>query len=125
GFAAEHPISTSAIDGTKGIVATYEGKLITAVYHSTSGGATANNEDVWNSGATDYLRGMHVAQEGNSLKYVPALDIYKNNGAGESLREVKKGDFEADWSRYYRWNFEWTAEEMSEVLSLYYNTDVG
>ncbi|MFD1030125.1 SpoIID/LytB domain-containing protein [Metaplanococcus flavidus] len=125
GSAAEHPISTDAIDGTKGIVATYDGKLITAVYHSTSGGATANNEDVWNSGATDYLRGTHVAQKGNSLKYVPALDVYKNSDEGESLRKVKKGDFEADWSRYYRWNFEWTAEEMSEVLSLYYNIDVG
>lgn len=125
GFAAEHPISTQAIDGTRGIVATYNGNLITAVYHSTSGGATANNEDVWNSGATDYLRGTHVAQKGNSLKYVPALDVYKNSDEGESLREVKKGDFEADWSRYYRWNFEWTAEEISEVLSLYYNTEVG
>lgn len=125
GYAAEHPISTKAIDGTKGIVATYDGKLITAVYHSTSGGATANNEDVWNSGATDYLRGTHVAQKGNSLKYVPALDVYKNSDEGESLRKVKKGDFEADWSRYYRWNFEWTADEMSEILSLYYNTEVG
>lgn len=125
GYAAEHPISTDAIDGTKGIVATHDGKLITAVYHSTSGGATANNEDVWNSAPTDYLRGTHVAQKGNSLKYVPALDVYKNSDEGESLREVKTGDFEAGWSRYYRWNFEWTAEEMSEVLSLYYNTEVG
>lgn len=125
GKGIEHPISTQAIDETRGKVATYNGKYITAVYHSTSGGVTANNEDIWNSEATPYLRGTHVAQKGNSLKYVPALDIYKKNGAGESLREVKKGDFEADWSRYYRWHFEWTPEEMSEVLSLYYNQDVG
>ena len=38
---------------------------------------------------------------------------------------MKKGDFEANWSRYYRWNFEWTAEEISQVLSTYYNTNVG
>jgi len=125
GSAIEHPISTEAVDGTRGIVATYDGELITAVYHSTSGGVTANNEDIWNSAATPYLRGTHVAQKGNSLKYVPALDIYKETGEGESLREAKKGDFEADWSRYYRWNFEWTLEEMSEVLSLYYNKEVG
>ena len=125
GFSAEHPISNEAVDGTRGIVATYEGKLITAVFHSTSGGFTANNEDVWNSEATPYLRAKHVAQKGNDLKYVPALDIYKKTGNGESLREVKNGDFEADWSKYYRWHFEWTAEEISEIVGSYFNTEVG
>lgn len=125
GFEAEHPISNEAVDGTRGIVATYDGKLITAVFHSTSGGFTANNEDVWSAEASPYLRATHVAQKGNSLEYVPALDIYKNNGSGESLREVKNGDFEADWSRYYRWNFEWTAEEISQVVGTYFNTEVG
>ncbi len=127
GFEAEHPISNDAVDATRGIVATYEGKLITAVFHSTSGGFTANNEDVWNSEATPYLRATHVGQKGNSLKYVPALDIYKydEEEQSESLRDVKTGDFEADWSRYYRWNFEWTAQEISDVLSTYYNTEVG
>lgn len=125
GFSAEHPISNEAVDGTRGIVATYEDKLITAVFHSTSGGFTANNEDVWNAEATPYLRAKHVAQKGNDLKYVPALDIYKNSDEGESLRKVKTGDFEADWSRYYRWHFEWTAEEISEVIGTYFNTEVG
>lgn len=125
GFTAEHPISNEAVDGTKGIVATYDGKLITAVFHSTSGGFTASNEDVWNSEATPYLRATHVAQKGNSLKYVPALEIYKKTGNSESLRKVKNGDFEADWSRYYRWHFEWTAEEISDVIGSYFNTDVG
>ncbi len=125
GYEDEHPISNEAVDGTKGIVATYEGEMISAVFHSTSGGFTANNEDVWRSEATPYLRAKHVAQKGNSLKYVPALDVYIKNGSGESLRKVKQGDFEANWSRYYRWNFEWTAEEISQVLSTYYNTNVG
>lgn len=125
GFGAEHPISNDAVDGTRGIVATYGGKLITAVFHSTSGGFTANNEDVWTAEATPYLRAKHVAQKGNDLKYVPALDIYKKNGSGESLREVKTGDFEADWSKYYRWHFEWTADEISEIVGTYFNTEVG
>lgn len=125
GFGAEHPISNEAVDGTRGIVATYEGKLITAVFHSTSGGFTANNEDVWTSEATPYLRAKHVAQKGNDLKYVPALDIYKNSDEGESLRKVKMGDFEADWSKYYRWHFEWTADEISEIVGSYFNTEVG
>lgn len=127
GFEAEHPISNDAVETTRGIVATYEGKLITAVFHSTSGGFTANNEDVWNSEAAPYLRATHVGQKGNSLKYVPALDVYKfdEEEQTESLRESKKGDFEAGKSKYYRWNFEWTAEEISDILSTYYNKEVG
>ncbi|MCZ8537355.1 SpoIID/LytB domain-containing protein [Paenisporosarcina quisquiliarum] len=127
GFEAEHPISNDAVDGTRGIVATYEGKLITAVFHSTSGGFTANNEDVWNSEATPYLRATQVGQKGNTLKYVPALDVYKfdEEEQTESLRDVKTGDFEAGKSKYYRWNFEWTAEEISDILSTYYNQEVG
>lgn len=127
GFSVEHPVSNDAVDATRGIVATYEGKLITAVFHSTSGGFTANNEDVWTSEATPYLRATHVAQKGNSLKYVPALDIYKydEEEESESLRKVKEGDFEAGWSKYYRWNFEWTADEISQIVSTYFNTEVG
>ena len=124
-ISAEHPIANVAVDETRGIVATYEGKLITAVFHSTSGGFTANNEDVWTSEATPYLRAKHVAQKGNDLKYVPALDIYKKTGNGESLREVKNGDFEADWSKYYRWHFEWTAEEISQIVGNYFNAEVS
>ncbi|HEX6038508.1 MAG TPA: hypothetical protein VFZ20_10735, partial [Longimicrobium sp.] len=35
------------------------------------------------------------------------------------------GDFEADWSKYHRWSFEWTADEISDVISLHAGQDVG
>lgn len=125
GYEAEHPISNGAVDGTRGIVATYEGKLITAVFNSTSGGFSANNEDVWNSDPVPYLRGVPDAGRGKAFEHVPSLDVFKNNSNSKSLRAAKEGDFEADWSKYHRWNFEWTAEEISDVLSTSYNTEVG
>lgn len=125
GYESEHPISTQAVQGTNGLVATYDGKLITAVYSSTTGGYTANNEDVWDSEAVPYLRGVPDAERGKALQHVPDLSVFKNNSNAKSLRAAKEGDFEADWSKYHRWTFEWTAEEISDVLSSYFSTDVG
>lgn len=125
GFESEHPVSNQAVDETKGIVATYDGKLITAVFNSTSGGFSANNEDVWDSEAVPYLRGVPDAQRGKALEHVPSLEVFKNHRNAKSLRAAAEGDFESDWSKYHRWNFEWTSEEISEVLSTYYNTEVG
>ncbi|MEH7379525.1 SpoIID/LytB domain-containing protein [Bacillus sp. JJ1533] len=125
GYGDEHPISNGAVDGTRGIVATYEGKLITAVFNSTSGGFSANNEDVWNSDPVPYLRGVPDAQRGKAFEHVPSIEVFKNHSNSKSLRAAKEGDFEADWSKYHRWNFEWTAEEISDVLSTSYNKEVG
>jgi hypothetical protein len=42
GSTAEHPVSTAAVNATAGIVATYNGALISALFYATSGGRTAN-----------------------------------------------------------------------------------
>ncbi|MFC4409701.1 SpoIID/LytB domain-containing protein [Chungangia koreensis] len=125
GYEAEHPVSNAAVDGTKGVVATYEGKLITAVFNSTSGGFSANNEDVWSSAAIPYLRGVPDAERGKAFENVPTLEVFKNSSNSKSLRAAKNGDYEADWSKYHRWNFEWTAEEMQDVVSTYFNKETG
>lgn len=125
GYEAESPISNQAVDETRGFVATYEGKLIDAVFNSTSGGFSANNEDVWDAAPVPYLRGVPDAQRGNALEHVPTLEVFKNHSSSQSLRASKEGDFESDWSKYHRWNFEWTSEEISAVLSTYFNTEVG
>ncbi len=47
GFGTEHPLSDEAIEQTRGIVATYEGEAINALYSSTCGGRTENAENVF------------------------------------------------------------------------------
>jgi stage II sporulation protein D len=50
--------SRSAAQATQGEVLTYDGTLIQSVYFSSSGGHTADNEDVWKADeALPYLRG--------------------------------------------------------------------
>jgi stage II sporulation protein D len=125
GIAAEHPLSSQAVDETAGLVAKYNGALIEALYSSTSGGFTANNEEVYNSDPVAYLRGVPDAQRGNSFEHVPTLDVFKRHANPRSLRAYKAGDFEADWSRYHRWTFEWSAEEITQSISAFANEDVG
>lgn len=121
GHAVEHPLSSQAVDETAGMAATYEGRLIQALFHSTSGGYTANNEDVYNSAPIAYLRGVVDAERGRAPI---VLDSLRAPGA-RSLRGRRNGDFEADWSRYHRWTFSWTADEISRVVSSYAGRPVG
>ena len=46
------------MDGTRSLLVTYRGRLIEAYYHSSSGGHTENNEDVWGGTPLPYLRGV-------------------------------------------------------------------
>ncbi len=51
------PLALEAARSTEGEVLTWRGKPIQAVYHSSSGGHTADNESVWSSSPVSYLRG--------------------------------------------------------------------
>ncbi len=122
GYNDEHPLSTQAVNETHAVVATYEGKLISALFSSTSGGYTANNEDVYNSAPVPYLRGVRDRQHGNSEH---VLDEIRRSPNAMSLRGKKNGDYESDWSRYHRWTIDWTADEISDAISLYAQQPVG
>jgi stage II sporulation protein D len=125
GYAAEAAVSSQAVRETQGVVATYGGALIEAVFSSTSGGFTAGNEEVFGSAPIAYLRPKVDAQRGSSLEHAPDHAIFKYDKNASSLRGFKGGDYEADWSRYHRWTFEWTAEEISAVVSAYAQQPVG
>jgi stage II sporulation protein D len=124
GFQDEHPLSSQAVDETEGVIATADGIApIEALYFSTSGGFTANNEDVFNSQPVAYLRGIPDHQRGNSLENHD--DGVQNNANARQLRATKQGDFEADWSRFHRWTFEWSNAEIRDVISSWVGQDVG
>lgn len=124
GFDAEHPISNRAVDGTRGVVATHDGRLISALFHSTSGGWTAHSEDIFVT-ALPYLRGVPDAERGRALEHVPTLEVFKNHSNPTSLRALREGDFESDWSRLHRWTFEWTQEEITRAVKSHFPTLQG
>ncbi|MDT4965575.1 MAG: stage sporulation protein [Acidobacteriota bacterium] len=65
GLSTEHPLSTRAVDETRGVVATYNQQPINALYTSTCGGRTEDSENIFNE-ATPYLRGRECALEGRA-----------------------------------------------------------
>ncbi|HEX7254391.1 MAG TPA: SpoIID/LytB domain-containing protein [Gaiellaceae bacterium] len=59
GVDEEEESTNEAVDETAGEVLTYGGRLVTAYFHSTSGGRTASVQDVWaGSKPTPYLTGV-------------------------------------------------------------------
>ena len=70
GMSAEHPLSSLAVDLTRGRVALYKGELIDALYTSTCGGMTEDVEAIFNGPALPYLRStecVYEKQRGYSL----------------------------------------------------------
>ncbi len=65
GLTSEHPLSSRAVDETRGIIATYNGEPINALYTSTCGGRTEDSENIFND-AVPYLRGRECAAEGKA-----------------------------------------------------------
>lgn len=63
GLTSENPLSTKAVEETRGLIATYQGEPINALYTSTCGGRTEDAENIFNE-AIPYLRGRECAAEG-------------------------------------------------------------
>ena len=65
GLTSENPLSTRAVDETRGLIATYAGEPINALYTSTCGGRTEDSENIFNQ-AVPYLRGRECAAAGHA-----------------------------------------------------------
>jgi stage II sporulation protein D len=63
GVAKETSTTQAAVNATTGQVLTYGGRIIEAVFHSSSGGHTENVEDVWKQ-PLPYLRGVQDYDQG-------------------------------------------------------------
>lgn len=49
---------SQAVNETRGLIITYDGKVINALFHASSGGRTENCEDVWEGVPVPYLRSV-------------------------------------------------------------------
>ena len=61
GMSAEHPMSTRAVEETRGEVLQHRGRLINALYHSTCGGKTENAENVFGGRPVPYLKSVECS----------------------------------------------------------------
>ena len=89
----EAPQVIKAVDATAGQVITYQGKLIPANFHSSSGGYTENSENVWGS-YQPYLRGVvDYDQKSPQYKWEKTITISQLkealSGAGYQIGVIK------------------------------------
>jgi len=116
GVAAEHSISTSAVNATAGIVATYNGAMISALFFATSGGRTSHSEDVF-AVTEPYLRSVWDAPPGQELPSTAAL-----------LEDLKTPTWTGAYGGFHslhRWSYSWTMAQMSCVIGDFANKAVG
>lgn len=80
GVDAEHPLSTQAVNDTRGLIITYQGEPIEALYSSTCGGLTEDADAAF-AEAKPYLRSVACAPERSHLAaraitslHAPAMD---------------------------------------------------
>jgi stage II sporulation protein D len=126
GYAAEQPVSSAAVDATAGVVATYDGALIDALFSSTSGGHTADSEEAFSS-VLPYLRGVPDRDADGQWdnQADKTLEKFLKDDKPKLLLKEQKGDYEVGFSTYYRWTYEWTMDEMSGLISALAGQPVG
>src|SRR5687767_11464048 len=66
GLSSEHALSSRAVDETRGVVATFDGKPINALYTSTCGGRTEDSQYIFID-AVGYLAARECAAEGRAM----------------------------------------------------------
>lgn len=108
---AEDPKSTYAVDDTYGVIPCYKNQVIEAFFFSTSCGTTSNNSVVWGGNQQPYLLDTMETE----LNDVAAL------GNEESFRSFINGElgtgFIEEEEPFFRWNVEFTKEQMTEAIN--------
>jgi len=84
-----------AVDETKGKVLLYNNELISALYHSSSGGKTENSEEYFVS-AYPYLRSVESPLEGNTYTNIETTISLKDF---ITITKTKYPDFKIDTSK--------------------------
>lgn len=110
GIQGEASSTQTAVDTTRGKVLTHGGRIIEAVFHSSSGGHTENSEHVW-SKAIPYLQGVpdfdqnapvyswrtqfSLEEVGNRIGYpgvIEAVEVLSRSPQGRAKRMTIIGD---------------------------------
>ncbi len=114
GANTEKPLATQAVTETEGVVAIYNWDLILAQYSSTAGGYTESYSHAF----SDPLTKAFPSSEKPYLKAKPDIIGQTPLNTEEAASEYYKSKPTAYDIRspYFRWEREWTADELKTVL---------
>lgn len=94
-----YPETDKAIAATEGLVLTYENELVDAVYFATSGGVTADFNDVWDGPGRPYLQ--PTIDSANNIWNLAANSLASEENFRRFM-SIKKGFNEDGWVDF-RW----------------------
>jgi stage II sporulation protein D len=94
GVDAENALADAAVAATDGLVLTYNGRAVSAPYHSTCGGSTAAADEIWRSQNEPYLQRV--------TDRIPGTDRYY-----------------CDIAPRFRWERSWRADSLTAVVERY------
>ena len=108
GANTEKPLGSQAVEETRGVVAQYKDELILALYSSTAGGYTESYENAF----------LMTKPEFPYLKAVSDNEDFEDLGKEEKAKEFysSKPKTYDNESPYFRWEKEWTKEELEKVI---------
>ena len=90
GLDAEDSLANAAIAATSGLVLTYNGRVVSAPYHSTCGGSTAAPEELWRTETEPYLQRVSDRIPGSDRFYCDIAPRFRweRSWRGDSLTAV-------------------------------------
>ena len=110
----EHPLSSRAVDETKGEVAVYDGKLINALYTCTCGGATEDAEAMFEGNAVPYLRSTTCVME--AVQFIEREGpVRRLQVSSQPLSNVHDRAFQ-----YHSWQVRTARQDLEARLNRYY-----
>ncbi len=124
--------STSrAVDETRGLILTYNGKPVEALFHSVCGGYLESNDVIWSSIQLPYLKAKPCMPDGE-FKYG---DLSKENNFRKwadsypdsycNLQGKVSGDKLSFARKYFRWETKHTRKKLEGIIKSSTGTDIG
>ncbi|MDR2167610.1 MAG: SpoIID/LytB domain-containing protein [Clostridiales bacterium] len=114
----ETDIAIAAVNYTRGLVLTYNNRVVSANYFSTSSGHTADRGDVWLNSATGRLDGETPPYLAGRPQLTGADfgDLSQEQNAREFFMDTTIVAYDSE-SPWFRWNFQLTAEQLGRIIN--------
>jgi SpoIID/LytB domain protein len=123
--------TSRAVDDTRGLILTYNGKPVEALFHSVCGGFIESNDIIWGSTALPYLRpkpcmpqGSYnfgdLSKENNFIKWI------NSKPASHCNLEGKPSEGKLSYAnKYFRWETKYDRKKLEGIIRASTGTDIG
>lgn len=85
-----------AVNGTKGMIVVYDGRIANTLFHASSSGKTENAEEVWPGISIPYLRSVASSGDEESKGYITSILIKTSDLFEKVQKAYPDAEFEED-----------------------------